>query len=112
METGRRDTAACLFPEKGDEIVIGLKKGISIVLASALILTALPVNDISQVNAADENVNATVKMIAGDASTFNDTDFNGLGEFQGWGTSLCWWANRIGYSEKLPSEEAARFYGE
>ena len=23
------------------------------------------------------------------------------GVFEGWGTSLCWWANRVGYSEKL-----------
>lgn len=31
--------------------------------------------------------------------------FNG-GKFQGWGTSLCWWANRIGYSDTL-SQQAA-----
>ena len=23
------------------------------------------------------------------------------GVFEGWGTSLCWWANRVGYSETL-----------
>ena len=23
------------------------------------------------------------------------------GVFEGWGTSLCWWANRVGYSEKI-----------
>ena len=23
------------------------------------------------------------------------------GVFEGWGTSLCWWANRIGYSDTL-----------
>ncbi|MBQ8623896.1 MAG: hypothetical protein IJ424_05955 [Oscillospiraceae bacterium] len=23
------------------------------------------------------------------------------GVFEGWGTSLCWWANRLGYSDKL-----------
>ena len=28
------------------------------------------------------------------------------GKFQGWGTSLCWWANRIGYSDNL-SQQAA-----
>ena len=26
--------------------------------------------------------------------------FNG-GKFEGWGTSLCWFANRIGYSDTL-----------
>ncbi len=31
--------------------------------------------------------------------------FNG-GRFEGWGTSLCWWANRIGYSDVL-SQKAA-----
>ena len=33
------------------------------------------------------------------------------GVFQGWGTSLCWWANRIGYSEKLAAEAAELFFG-
>ncbi len=28
------------------------------------------------------------------------------GKFEGWGTSLCWWANRIGYSDAL-SQKAA-----
>ena len=33
-------------------------------------------------------------------SPFND------GKFQGWGTSLCWWANRIGYSDTLAQQAA------
>ena len=33
-------------------------------------------------------------------SPFND------GKFQGWGTSLCWWANRIGYSDALAQQAA------
>ena len=33
-------------------------------------------------------------------SAFND------GKFQGWGTSLCWWANRIGYSDTLAQQAA------
>ncbi len=32
--------------------------------------------------------------------------------FEGWGTSLCWWANRIGYSEKLTEESARLFFSE
>ncbi len=87
----------------------GLKKGISAALAAALILTALPVDGISRVHAAAD---ATIKMLPEEASTFNDTDYDGLGEFQGWGTSLCWWANRLGYSERLTSEAAAKFYGD
>ena len=31
--------------------------------------------------------------------------FNG-GKFEGWGTSLCWWANRIGYSDILAQQAA------
>ncbi len=31
--------------------------------------------------------------------------------FQGWGSSLCWWANRIGYSDKLTELAAELFYG-
>ena len=28
------------------------------------------------------------------------------GKFEGWGTSLCWWANRIGYSDVLAQQAA------
>lgn len=30
--------------------------------------------------------------------------------FKGWGTSLCWWAHRIGYSEKLTDDAARLFF--
>lgn len=40
------------------------------------------------------------------ASPFND------GKFEGWGTSLCWWANRLGYSEKLTKAAADAFFSE
>ena len=30
----------------------------------------------------------------------NQSQING-GVFEGWGTSLCWWANRVGYSDAL-----------
>ncbi len=39
----------------------------------------------------------------------NVSPFNG-GYFEGWGTSLCWWANRIGYSDELASRAADLFY--
>lgn len=41
----------------------------------------------------------TIKLTPSTNTRFNDTDEDGFGEFQGWGTSLCWWANRLGYSE-------------
>ena len=31
------------------------------------------------------------------------------GVFQGWGTSLCWWANRLGYSDALSGQAAVAF---
>ena len=34
------------------------------------------------------------------------------GKFQGWGTSLCWWANRMGYSDELAQQAADLFYGD
>jgi len=34
------------------------------------------------------------------------------GVFEGWGTSLCWWANRIGYSDSLAQKAADTFFGE
>lgn len=30
--------------------------------------------------------------------------------FEGWGTSLCWWAHRVGFSEKLTKESARLFF--
>lgn len=32
------------------------------------------------------------------------------GVFEGWGTSFCWWANRIGYSDSLSEQAAKLFY--
>ena len=34
------------------------------------------------------------------------------GKFEGWGTSLCWWANRLGYSDTLSQKAVDLFYGE
>lgn len=34
------------------------------------------------------------------------------GVFEGWGTSLCWWANRVGYSDSLAQQSADLFYGD
>ncbi len=47
-----------------------------------------------------------VKLDPSDASPFNN------GEFQGWGTSLCWWANRVGYSEKMTKQAADLFFSD
>lgn len=34
------------------------------------------------------------------------------GYFEGWGTSLCWWANRCGFSQKLTEDSAKLFFSE
>ena len=43
----------------------------------------------------------TVHISLKNASTTN----NGI--FEGWGTSLCWWAHRIGYSDTLTDKNLA-----
>ena len=48
----------------------------------------------------------TVHISFKNASTTN----NGI--FEGWGTSLCWWAHRIGYSDVLTGKSADLFFGE
>ena len=87
----------------------GRKRGIAAAAAAALCLTSIPLSGI-QVQAA--GADKTVKLNPGLASTFHDTDGDGLGEYEGWGTSLCWWANRIGYSDKLTAEAARVFYSD
>ncbi len=44
-------------------------------------------------------------------SSENMSKTNG-GKFQGWGTSLCWWANRVGYSEPLTEKTAELFFSQ
>ncbi|WP_051199342.1 glycoside hydrolase [Butyrivibrio fibrisolvens] len=55
-------------------------------------------------------ISKTVKLSLQNAQKFNDTNKDGYGEFQGWGTSLCWWANRVGYSEELTLLTAEAFF--
>ena len=55
-------------------------------------------------------ISKTVKLSLQNAQKFNDTNKDGYGEFQGWGTSFCWWANRVGYSEELTALTAEAFF--
>lgn len=48
------------------------------------------------------DMNFTLKI--NEASKFNS------GEFEGWGTSLCWWANRLGYNKNLINQAVEKFY--
>ena len=83
------------------------KRGIAAATTAALCLTSIPLGGLQLVSAADAD--RVIKLQPGLASTFHDTNEDGLGEFEGWGTSLCWWANRLGYSDKM-TEEAARVF--
>ena len=87
------------------------KKWVAATAAAALTLTSLPAMPGTTVQAAG-SVDQTVRLEPWNASTFNDTNGDGLGEFEGWGTSLCWWANRIGYSEQLTSQAAELFFSD
>lgn len=62
----------------------------------------------SVVSTAAEPVQVTVDPSA--HAAFHDTDGDGWGEFQGFGTSLCWWANRVGYDESLTKQAVQYFF--
>ena len=65
-------------------------------------------NDIMTTQAPAEEFNDENRVVyaidATKGSPFND------GKFEGWGTSLCWWANRIGYSDALAQQAADLLY--
>ncbi len=42
--------------------------------------------------------------------SFNNKSSINNSRFQGWGTSLCWWANRVGYSPVLTEKSAKLFF--
>ncbi len=47
-----------------------------------------------------------VRLDPSNASPFND------GKFEGWGTSMGWWGNRIGHSDKMAQQAAEDLYSE
>ncbi len=56
--------------------------------------------DDSQVEVFDDENRTVISIDPAGGSPFNG------GKFEGWGTSLCWWANRIGYSDVLAQQAA------
>ncbi len=90
--------------------MIKVRKEIIItIFACALILSSCAGHRSST---APENEAASRKVTidVSDHQLFNDTDGDGFGEFEGWGTSLCWWANRVGYSDELTERAAEAFF--
>ena len=76
------------------------KRIISAVLASCIALTA------TRTGALPAHAAKTVVLSPDDTYAINN------GVFEGWGTSLCWWANRVGYSDSLAQQCADTFFGE
>jgi len=89
------------------------QKMITTTLAGSLTLSLLCSGTLSsqknsiKASAAEQ---AVISVDPSNRSTFHDTNNNGYGEFQGFGTSLCWWANRVGYSESLSEQATDAFY--
>lgn len=79
------------------------KKIFSAVVAAGITVSSMTMlwNDSSNVSAADTVV----------ISPYSTYEINN-GVFEGWGTSLCWWANRIGYSDSLSEQAAELFFGD
>lgn len=86
-----------------------------ITLTAILSLTACGVNETEPITVTaveEENMDMEekdykeIKISLENASPFNE------GKFQGWGTSFCWWANRIGYSDVLSEKAAQAMYSE
>ena len=77
------------------------------------VISGLMISGTSQpANSTDVEYDTRIKLTPSTNTRFNDTDADGFGEFQGWGTSLCWWANRLGYSEPLTKAAAKAFFSD
>ena len=86
-----------------------MNKNFKRLFAAALSAAMLPVSGVlpqGGVIASAASAGTVVRLNPADASPFNN------GEFEGWGTSLCWWANRLGYSEALTQQAADAFFSE
>ncbi len=78
------------------------KKVTAAILASGIMISGISVNSKTQQSEA-----ASAIVI----SPLNKYEIND-GVFEGWGTSLCWWANRLGYSDELAQQSADLFFGD
>lgn len=86
------------------------KQILSFALTGALILSVLSTDPIKPAETSAATNIMKIKLDPDAASTFHDTNGDGYGEFEGFGTSLCWWANRCGYDTTLTNEAAKLLY--
>ncbi len=85
------------------------KKIVCFCLTGALFFSSLPFITLpKQTDAASGSIK--IKLEPDAHSSFHDTNGDGFGEFEGFGTSLCWWANRCGYDASLTNEAAKLLY--
>ena len=75
-----------------------MKKWISIFMALLCLSGCTPTEVFNDENRTVFTIDPT------EGSPFND------GKFEGWGTSLCWWANRVGYSDVLAQKAVDLLY--
>ncbi len=83
-----------------------MKKFLKRIIAASITATMAPVTGIMPYAFAAADSGTVIRLDPSDASPFNN------GEFQGWGTALCWWANRVGYSEKMTRQAADLFFSD
>ena len=84
------------------------KRVLSTILSATMFFTT--VGSTNVVAAENKSVDKVVRLDPTKASTFHDTNDDGLGEFEGFGTSLCWWANRIGKNSALTEQAGKLFF--
>ena len=81
-----------------------IKTNLKKVVSAIMTLSLLPYSAVYALAARGNG--EVVTLDPSNALTFNN------GEFEGWGTSLCWWANRVGYDETLTNKAAELFYSD
>ena len=85
------------------------RKKVSVISGMAILaLILMPLSGQEEASEGDmkdtKKADKVVTISMDNASPFNN------GEFQGWGSSFCWWANRLGYSDSLAKQVAELFY--
>lgn len=83
-----------------------MKKRFRQIAAAVLAAVMLPTVGVVQHTEVRAAEGSLIRLDPSEASPFNG------GEFEGWGTSLCWWANRLGYSEEMTKQAAEAFFSE
>ena len=87
-----------------------MKKWISIFMALLCLTGCTPAKNINNESHTGADSTPTEDFTDENRTVFTidptkGSPFNN-GRFEGWGTSLCWWANRIGYSDVLAQKAA------